>query len=332
MKARQLIVREIRQIEVEEFELGPVPADGILLANEYTAVSMGTEIYNWTRGSEPGRPASFPRPTGYCSVGRVLEIGAEVRGIDIGDRVAGQGNHASHGILRAVSSFVKVPEEVDLRAAAFMVMAAIALHGVRVARIELGESVVVYGLGLVGQLCAQLAGLAGAVPTIGVEIDAFRLDKAFGHGCDHGFNPGETEDLRRSIAEFCPEEGANVILECTGKPAVYPSAAALACMGGRVVAIGSPRGTVEMDFLADLHLREVSFLGAHQPKTPVVEHLYYRFTKERERALVMRLMAAGRLSLDHLITHKFEPECCQPAYSMMADDPKEMLGVLFRWS
>ena len=57
MRAQRFAVPEIRQIELEEFELGPVPADGILLENEYTAVSMGTEIFNWTRGSEPGRPA-----------------------------------------------------------------------------------------------------------------------------------------------------------------------------------------------------------------------------------------------------------------------------------
>ena len=332
MRARRFTVPEVRKMELEDFEIGDVPADGILMENEFTAVSIGTEIYNWTMGSEPGRAPSFPRSAGYCSVGRVLEVAPGIDNVRVGDRIAGQGNHASHGILRTASSFVKVPDEVDSRAAAFMVMAAIALHGVRVARIQLGESVVIFGLGLVGQLCAQLARLSGGVPIVGIDLDKFRIELATKYGCDFGFNPNKVVDLQDAILAHCPEDGANIILECTGKPEVYPLATSLACMGGRLVAVGSPRGTVEMDFLKDIHLREVSILGAIQPRTPNEDHIYYRFTKDRERTLVMDLMAAGRLSVSHLITHEFQPEECQRAYTMMADDPKEVLGVLFRWS
>jgi threonine dehydrogenase-like Zn-dependent dehydrogenase len=99
----------------------------------------------------------------------------------------------------------------------------------------------------------------------------------------------------------------------------------------KVVAVGSPRGTIDMDFLKDVHLREVSIHGAHHPKTPNDDHIYYRWTKTRERALVLRLMAAGRLPLSHLITHEFAPHECQQVYRMLADDPKDVLGVLFGW-
>jgi threonine dehydrogenase-like Zn-dependent dehydrogenase len=78
-------------------------------------------------------------------------VGSAVEGVRVGDRVSGQGNHASHGILRSNSAYQVVPGAVASRSAAFMVMAAIALHGVRIARIELGSSVVVFGLGLVGR-------------------------------------------------------------------------------------------------------------------------------------------------------------------------------------
>lgn len=332
MNAHRLISHAARSIEVEEFELDPLPPDGILVENAYTAVSIGTEIYGWTRGGEPGREGRFPRTTGYCSLGRILDVGEEVDGVAVGDRVAGQGNHASHGILRAGSGWQKVPGDVDSKSAAFMVMAAIALHGVRVANVELGASVVVFGLGLVGQLCAQFATLSGAVPIVGVDLDEFRIDKAIHHGCDVGVNPTHVDDLRKVVVDRCPEDGANIVLECTGVPAVYPQAVSLACLGGRLVAVGSPRGTVEMDFLKDVHLREVSILGAHQPKTPDTDHIYYRWTKDRERALVMQLLASDRLSMDHLITHTFQPADCQDAYTMLADSPKDVLGVLFDWS
>jgi 2-desacetyl-2-hydroxyethyl bacteriochlorophyllide A dehydrogenase len=332
LKTTRLISRSVRKLEVESFDLGPLPDDGILVENEYTAVSIGTEVYNWTHGGEPGSASTFPRTTGYCNVGRVLEVGGRVEDVQVGDRVSGQGNHASHGILRSSSVYQVVPGDVEAKSAAFMVMAAIALHGVRVAQIELGASVVVFGLGLVGQLCGQFARLSGAAPIIGVDLDEFRIDTAIHHACDMGINPTHVGDLREVIVERCPEDGANVVLECTGLPTVYPQATSLACMGGRLVAVGSPRGTVEMDFLKDVHLREVSILGAHQPKTPNDDHIYYRWTKARERGLVMRLMASDRLVVSHLITHECSPHECQDVYTMLADNPKDVLGVLFDWS
>ena len=331
MIARRFTIPEIRKIEVEQFEIGEIPEDGVLIENEFTAVSIGTEIHNWTMGREPGGEAIFPKTTGYCNVGQVLEVGSAVEGVSVGDRIAGQGKHASHNVLRVASSFVRVPDEVESRSAAFMVMAAIALHGVRVARIQLGESVVVFGLGLVGQLCALLSRVSGGVPVIGVDIDDFRVDAATQHGCDIAINPDQVDNLRADISGHCPDDGANVILECSGKPVVYPLATSLACLGGRMVAVGSPRGTVEMDFFTDIHVREVSIFGAHQPKTPKEDHIYYRFHMERERQLVMDLMAAGRLPIAHLITHEFEPDDCQRVYTMLADSPREVLGVLFRW-
>jgi threonine dehydrogenase-like Zn-dependent dehydrogenase len=86
-----------------------------------------------------------------------------------------------------------------------------------------------------------------------------------------------------------------------------------------------------MDFLTDVHLREVSLLGAIQPKTPDQDNIYYRWTKERERNLVLRLMAQGKLPVEDLITHTAKPEACQEIYTMLADDPREALGVVFEW-
>ena len=332
MKGRRLLIPDIRRMEVTSFETGPVPDDGILLENEYTAVSVGTEVHGWTHGGEPGNPVRFPRPTGYCNVGTVLEVGKDVEGIRPGDRVAGQGNHASHCILYGRRAFYrKVPDTVSSKAAAFMVMGAIAIHGIRVARIELGEVVVVIGLGIVGQLAATLAGLSGALPVVAIDPDGFRLDVARHRGAGIFINPANVDDVRDAVGQHCVEDGANVVIEATGKPAVYPTAVRLACTGGRVVALGSPRGTVDMDFLADVHLREVSILGAHQPKTPEADHIYYRWAKERDRRLVIRLMGEGKLPVEDLITHVADPDQCQEIYTMLADDPGDALGVVFKW-
>jgi len=320
--AQRLISNACRQMELEAFDPGPVPDDGVLVENEYTAVSVGTELYNWLHGADWGQSASFPRTTGYCNAGRVLEVGK--------NRVAGQGNHASHSVLTGV--YHKVPDAVSSRHAAFLVMAAIALHGIRRARIALGESVAVLGLGLVGQFSVALARLAGAMPLIAIDLDDSRLEKARGMGAEVLFNPEKTSDLVETVRTLCREDGANVVIEATGNSAVYPTAMKLACQAGRVVATGSPRGPVEMDFFFELHLREVELLSGFHPITPEADHLYYRWTKQRERAMLLDLMAdPAKLPVEHLITHVARPDQCQEIYDMLADDPAQALGVAFEW-
>lgn len=329
MEAKRLICRGPRQIEVETHEIPPVPDDGILVKQDFTAVSVGTEIYNWIHGAEPGREAVYPRPTGYCGAGTVLQVGKCVADIVPGDRVAGQGGHGSHAVIRA--PYQKIPDGVTTKAAAFTTMAAIALHGVRVAALLCGESVAVVGLGLVGQLSLSFARLSGAVPLIAVDLDEARLERAKARGAEILLNPRTTPDVPAAIRETCPEDGANVVLEATGIPAVFPMAVKSACTAGRVVALGSPRGTVEFDFFQDVHLREVSILGALQPRTPDADHIYYRWTKDRERKLILRLMADGRLPVEDLITHTAAPEQCLEIYQMLADHPGRALGVVFDW-
>ena len=99
MKGRRLIRHNVRQIEVEDFETGTVPDDGLLVQNEYTAISVGTEIWNWVHGAEPRTQSEFPKITGYCNVGRVLEVGKDIADVKPGDRVAGQGTGLVDGSI-----------------------------------------------------------------------------------------------------------------------------------------------------------------------------------------------------------------------------------------
>mgnify|MGYP006418421481 CR=1 FL=1 len=329
LMGQRLVCVEHRRIEVESFEVAHPQASQVLIEQTMTAVSTGTEIYSWIHGAEPGRETQFPRTTGYCSTGTVLEVGRDVTDLRPGDRVAAQGNHTSH--LLATHNVYRLPEGVCWEDASLLTMAAIAMHGVRRARVELGESVVILGLGVVGQLALSLAGLSGAVPLIALDLDAHRLSQATRRGATAAFCPTDVDTAVAQVQTLCTGDGADVVIEATGKPAVYPMAARLARTGGRVVALGSPRGTVEMDFLRDIHLREVDLIGAIQPLTPEADHIYYPWTKDRERRLLLNLMAQGRLSASDLISHRPQPQACQDIYEMLADRPAEALAVVFDW-
>ncbi len=330
MKSQQLVCTDIRRIELREFDLPRVPNHGILVQNDYTAISVGTEIYNYAHGGEPSRARTFPRSTGYCNTGVVLEVGKDVEDVKPGDRIAAQGNHASHAVV--THNFRKVPAGVSPKSAAFMVMCAIALHGHRVARPELGEVVAITGMGIVGQLSATFARLSGALSVIAIDIDAFRLGRASDRGADVCIDPHAVGDVARAVRQHCVADGADLVIEATGIPSVYPIALALPRLGGRLLALGSPRGTVEVSFLPDVHQREVTILGAHQPKTPDKDHIYYPWTKTRDRDLVLHLMGADKLPIEDLITHVAKPADCQTTYDMLADNPKEALGVVFEWT
>ncbi len=330
MRSLRLVNTDFRKMILEEYELPSVPDDGVLVQNEYTAVSVGTEVYNYIHGCEPGGEARFPSNTGYCNVGVVLKVGRDVQDIVPGDRVAGQGNHTSHSIMSGLIS--KVPANVSSRAAAFMVMCATSLHGHRVARPELGEAVVVTGMGIVGQLAASFARLSGAVPVIAMDLDEFRLQKARERGVDVCINPEKETDVAEAVRRYCVADGADLVIEATGVPSVYPMALTLPRLGGRLLALGSPRGSVEVSFFAEVHLREVTILGAHQPKTPDEADLYYPWSKRRDRELVLRLMGEGKLPIEDLITHEANPADCQSVYDMLADRPRDVLGVVFRWA
>ncbi|MCX6993890.1 MAG: zinc-binding alcohol dehydrogenase [Kiritimatiellaeota bacterium] len=330
MKAQRLICHGIRRIEVEEFEIGAVSDNAILVHNEYTAVSVGTELWSWVHGAEPGEKAKFPHTTGYCNAGTVVEIGKNVTDVKVGDRVAGQGSHASHSTMQ--KPYNKVPLNVPCKSASLLTMAAIAMHGARVAKIELGEAVAVVGLGLIGQFALSLAKLNGGLPVIAVDLNDMRLAKAKDRGADACINPGKTSDVTEAVRALCVEDGANVVIESTGIPAVYPMAVKLACIAGRMIALGSPRGKVEFDFMEEVHLREVSILGAIHPLTPAQSNIYFWWTKDRERNLLLRLMGSGRLTTEDLITHVAKPDDCQNIYNMLADRPNDALGVLFDWT
>ena len=330
MKAQRLIYTDIRRIELAEFELPHVPDHGILVQNDYTAVSVGTEIYNYAHGGELPSARIFPRSTGYCNTGVVLEVGKDVQGIKLGDRIAGQGSHASHAVL--TGNFRKAPAGVAPKSAAFMVMGAIALHGHRVGRLELGEAVAIIGMGIVGQLAATFARLAGALPVIAIDLDDFRLGKAKERGADVCINPNDVDNIAEIARQHCVGDGVDLVIEATGIPAVYPMALTLPRLGGRLVALGSPRGIVEVSFFSEVHLREIAILGAHQPKTPDDDHIYYPWSKTRDRDLVLSLMAAGKLPIEDLITHVANPANSQTTYDMLADNPKEALGVVFKWT
>ncbi len=271
MQARQVVIREPYQVEVSEVELPPPAANQILVATEVSAVSAGTELavltgtHQWLK--DPNLPDwKFPFRPGYSAAGKVVAVGANVSGWQLGDRVSYPGNHASAELLtigHERGRLWKVPKDLDVEKAAW---ACIARYGfgaaVRVG-ITLGRSAAVLGLGIIGQFALRSLLAAGASPVIGIDSVKMRRDAALAAGADFAIDPAAAP-LREQLTKLLGTKGTEVVADATGIPDAVPTAMSLACDGGQVVVVGSPRGKAkEVNFYDDLHRRYIEVTGAH---------------------------------------------------------------------
>lgn len=298
--------------------------DGIL--NTYTAV----------RAKLDGKTE-----LGYSASGIIAAVGEGVRGFTVGDRVgcAGAG-YASHAEMISVPQnlCVKMPENVDFAAGAFGTLGAIAMQGVRLAAPTLGESVVVIGLGLLGQITVQLL-RANGCRVFGVDLDEAKLDLARRLGADGCSTPG---DASSRVEAWSRGRGADAVLITAATMSNDPIelAGEVARMKGRVVAVG----LVGMDVPRNVYyLKELSLQismsygpGRYDAEYEERGHDYpfahVRWTEGRNIEAFLDLIAAKSVSVDQLITHRFPIAKGEDAYKLISGETREpYLGILLEY-
>lgn len=329
MKGKRVVWPQRGQVEIEEFDIPEVRENQVLTKTIVSLISPGTE-----RAFLLGLPnavSSYPQRPGYSNVGEVIEIGAGVTGIAVGDKVASPAGHSSHLLLSANNVF-KVPDGLAEESAVFFNISAISLQGVRKARIELGEPVLVMGQGLIGQLALQLARLSGAFPAIAVDVAENRLKLALECGADFALNPKDA-DFENKLSEATKGKGPSVVIEATGSPEPVNTAFKLAGWCGRVILLASTRGeTKSVNFYQDVHKKGLSIIGAHNAVRPNHDSSAAFWTSVDDCRLTLSLLAHKRLMVDKLITHRFNSVQAEEAYKLLMDWAEELLGVILAWN
>jgi len=260
----------------------------------------------------------------------------------VGDRVACAGaGYAAHAELLSVPTELcaRLPDGVDFEAGAFATLGAVALQGVRLAEPTLGESVVVIGLGLIGQLAAQLL-KANGCRVFGVDLDASRVELAMRLGADDGCVAGD--DVKRAVLEWSRGRGADAVLLTAATQSDEPVALAgeISRLRGRVVAVGLvgmnvPRAAY---FQRELTLRvSMSYgPGRYDPEYEERGHdyplPYVRWTEGRNLEAFLDLAAAGSVKTEPLVTHRFPVEQGARAYQLISGQATEpYLGILIKY-
>ena len=279
---------------------------------------------------------------GYSAAGVVVETGEGAEEFSVGERVACAGaGFASHAEVLSVPKnlCVRLPAEVDFESAAFATVGAIALQGVRLAEPTLGESVVVLGLGLVGQLTVQLL-KANGCRVFGVDLDPSKIELARGLGMDDGMRAGE--GVARAVESWTRGRGADAVVVAAATRSSEPVelAGEISRRRGRVVVVGAVGMDVPRDayFARELSLRvSMSYgPGRYDPEYEERGHdyplAYVRWTEGRNIEAFLDQVAAGRVRCAPLVTHRFSIDEGRRAYELIAGDAGEpYLGVLLTY-
>lgn len=277
---------------------------------------------------------------GYSGAGVVVEKHETVRDLEIGDRVAygGEGTGHAETIVTGRNLVARVPEKVRFEQACFATLGSIALNGVRIAGVGIGDRVAVIGLGLVGQLVAQLARLQGAV-VVATDLRQERVHLASELGAQLSMEGGAP--LAQQVASATDGKGVDCVIIAAAAKSSAPCQLALdICRDrGRIVVIGA----VEMAFpWNEMYLKEIQLFmaRAYGPGSydPVYEkqsrdypYAYVRWTENRNMEEFLRLVETGDVKVDPLVTHRFSLESGPEAYSTILDPASGSLAVLLEY-
>jgi 2-desacetyl-2-hydroxyethyl bacteriochlorophyllide A dehydrogenase len=352
MRGRGIVFTAPQRAELEDVEIEPDdlrPGEALVRA-EYSIVSAGTEGAAYTNllAQVPAiyrpRPAIYPARTGYGHLGEVVAVstatadGPDGTELKPGQRVLSFSRHASIVRCNAARFALPVPAGADGRRVVFTRMAGVAITALRASSAGAGDTVAVVGLGLVGNLAAQLFRLAGC-EVIAFDVAPQRLALARACGIQHVHHAGEVDpvEVTRTWAGAADERGgARIVVEAIGRSDLVAQAVEMAGRHGEVVLLGSPRAPYSGDLtpmLGRLHLLAIKMIGALEWTFPIPEQTERaRHTIQANYRQILGWILSGKLIVDPLRTHVLPPERCQEAYFGLTHDKDRYLGVVFDWT
>lgn len=282
-----------------------------------------------TEGLMPTLEAVFnklgqPLPLGYCNVGVVEAVGKGVTEFAVGDRVASNGNHAEY-VCVPKNLVAKIPDNVSDDAAAFTVIGAIGLQGIRLLSPQLGETIVVVGLGLIGLMSAQLL-VANGCRVIGVDFDAEKVAIARSYGVE-AINPAAGVNTVKFVENYTQGVGADgVLITASAKDdSIMHDACEMSRKRGRIVLVGVVGLNLRRD---DFYKKELTFqvscsygAGRYDDEYEQKGHdyplPYVRWTEKRNFETILQALSVGQLIVENLISESYPIEEYQQIYGDM---------------
>ncbi|MBQ1212985.1 MAG: zinc-binding alcohol dehydrogenase [Clostridia bacterium] len=319
--------------ELVDENVAEIAEDEALIKTEYSAISAGTEFANLV--GEPNIPSGdkWPKGCGYSSVGRIIAVGERFTKFKVGDRViVYHGYHTNYNKAKANKIF-RVPDGLDSKEAALVIIAAMGLGAVRKLNIELGHSAMIIGLGLLGVFAMQFARASGACPLIVSDFNEERRQLALKLGADYALDPA-APDYIEQVKKITGGKGVKSIVEVTGSSRALEQALELVAPMGSIALNGCTRvSDMHIDYYSQVHKPGVRLIGAHNFVRPKVESYPGHWTMEDDCLSIMELALAGRIDIRSIISEVHSPSEATDVFERLANDHYNFpLGVLFDWN
>lgn len=355
-------------ITLENVAKPNVPKNGVLIKNYYSAISVGTERmlvdfgkanYFQKAKQQPEKvkevlnkiktdgmhttynavktKLNHPIPLGYSACGEIIEVGESCEGFEVGDMVISNGSHAE--IVAVNKNLVcKVPEGVSYEDAAFTVISSIPLQGIRLLDVEIGETVVVIGLGLMGLIASQIL-IANGCNVIASDFDKEKVDIAKSYGVD-AIDASEGINFVEYVKSKTSNYGADKVLITASTSSNQPitDAANMTRQRGKIVLVGVVGLNIDRKPFYD---KEITFQVSssygpgrydNQYEVQGIDYPYghVRWTENRNFQAILNLIKNNSLSFDNLVTHKFKFEEAAQTYDELSKTGK-VIGGLFNY-
>lgn len=334
-KNYQVVFTKKSCVELCEVPYPNAPAKNeVLIRTIVSQISTGTELTMLEANVDDNSPwhenIVFPNYPGYSNVGEIIATGEGVSDELIGKKVLTLENHVKYTTAEVGDNFHIIPDGVSDDDAVFGVIAQITMASIRSACIKPGETAVVYGAGLIGQLVARFAKIAGAINVIVADVSDYRLSMIPDDNCIIGVNT-KNQNIQDVIRNANDGRLADVVFETTGNQSLL--AAELECVeaNGKLIVTSSPKGSSLVNF--DYCSRKgITIISAHNfaMHTSQATNLN-RWTRKADSEYFLKLAAKKQIDVKNMITHRENYKNAADMYNMLMKDRTGALAVHLYW-
>lgn len=339
MRGKMILFARANTAELVDAEIDEPKRGEVLVRIVRSTISSGTERANLTGvpdnaigiySSKPDGLVTWPRYAGYSSAGIVEAVGEGVTTVKPGDRVALSWSMHRRYITMKEELVYPLADSVSFEHAALAHIATFPMAALRKCRLEIGESALVMGQGVLGQIAVMLLKAAGAVPVIAADPVAEKRERALMLGADYAFDPtcenfaakvkAVTGYGHRVQEDRVEASGANVIIEVTGKGPALDTALDAVAPFGRLALLGCTRDSnFTINYYRKVHGRGVTLVGAHTNARPDRESSPGWWSTRDDALAFIRLLERGRVSLDGFVDEVHSPAECGEVYARLAE-------------
>ncbi len=335
MRGRRVCISAPGKTVLEEVTIDPdqLKPTEIVLQTQYTLISAAAEVGLYT-GKDWEWDVLYPRYPGFSSVGVVTHSGGEVRRVLPGDLVFSYANHASLTVLDVARDFcLKVPEDIVPQQALFARLGSVAMTAPTVATYKPGDWVVLFGLGLVGNLAAQVFGQSGT-KVIGVDLVDTRLELARKCGIEYTVKH-HVEHLPNIVQNLTDGRGAEIVIDAIGNADCVVDGVDLLRRGGQVLLLGhmrEPSDALASDLIRKVFLKWATVKSSWEWQLPQWESDQVQTSIESNCRDIFKMLQAGSLKVEELISHTIAPDEIEKGYEGLLNHKDDYWGVVIDWT